>query len=46
MKVREESENVGLKPNMKTIKIIASSPAFIMMHSAYKLNKLGDNIQT
>ena len=26
MKVREESENVGLKPNMKTIKIIASGP--------------------
>ena len=24
----------------------SSSPAFIMMHSAYKLNKLGDNIQT
>ena len=26
MKVREESENVGLKPNMKTIKIIAAGP--------------------
>ena len=47
MKVKEESEKVGLKLNIQKTKIMAasSSPAFLMMYSAYKLNKQGDNIQ-
>ena len=45
MKVKEESEKVGLKFNIQTTKIMASSPAFLMMYSAYKLNKQGNNIQ-
>ena len=45
MKVKVESEKVGLKLNIQKMKIMASSPAFLMMYSAYKLNKQGDNIQ-
>ena len=55
MKVKEESENVGLKLNIQKTKIFlpailipvcaSSSPAFLMMYSAYQLNKQGDNIQ-
>ena len=45
MKVKEESEKVGLKLNIQKTKIMASSPAFLMMYSAYKLNKQGDNLQ-
>ena len=53
MQVKEESEKVGLKLNIQKMKIMAilipacvsSSPAFLMMYSAYKLNKQGDNIQ-
>ena len=39
MKVKEESEKVGLKLNIQKTKIMASSPAFCMVYSAYKLNK-------
>ena len=35
MKVKEESEKVGLKLNIQKTKIMASSPAFCMMYSAY-----------
>ena len=53
MKVKEESVKVGLKFNIQKTKIMAilipacasSSPVFLMMYSAYKLNKQGDNIQ-
>ena len=55
MKMKGESEKVGLKLNIQKTKIMASgpitsweissSPAFLMMYSAYKLNKQGDNIQ-
>ena len=65
MKVKVESEKVGLKLNIQKTKIMASaylrlliflpailipacassSPAFLMMYSAYKLNKQGNNIQ-
>ena len=65
MKVKVESEKVGLKLNIQKTKIMASaylrllifllailipacvssSPAFLMMYSAYKLNKHSDNIQ-
>ena len=44
MKVKEESEKVGLKLNIQKTKIMASIPEFLMMYSAYKLNKQGDNI--
>ena len=44
MKVKEESEKVGLKLNIQKTKIMLSSPAFLMMFSACKLNKQGDNI--
>ena len=37
MKVKVESEKVGLKLNIQKTKIMASSPAFLMMYSAYKL---------
>ena len=46
MKVKEESEKFGLKLNILKTKIMASSPTFRMMYSAYKLDKQGDNIQT
>ena len=46
MKMKEESEKVGLKLNIQKTKIMASSPAFLIMYSAYKLNKQGDNIQS
>ena len=83
MKLKEESEKVGLKLNIQKTKVMASgpitlwemdgetveavssaylrllifllailipasvssSPAFLMMYSAYKLNKQGDSIQ-
>ena len=45
MKVKEESEKVGLNFNIQKTKIMASGPAFLMMYSAYKLNKEGDDIQ-
>ena len=57
MKVKEESEKVDLKLSIQKTKIMASaylrlipacassSPAFLMIYSAYKLNKQGDNIQ-
>ena len=46
-------EKVGLKLNIQKTKIMtsgpitssSSSPAFLMMYSAYMLNKQGDNIQ-
>ena len=45
IKVKEESEKFGLKLNIQKTKIMASSPAFLTMYSAYKLNKQGENIQ-
>jgi len=45
MKVKGESEKVGLKLNIQKMKLMASGPAFLMMYSAYKLNKQGDSIQ-
>ena len=45
MKVKEESEKVGLKLSIQKSKIMASSPTFHMTYSAYKFNKQGDNIQ-
>ena len=65
MKVKEESEKVGLKLNIQKTNTMtsaylrlfifllailipgcaSSSPVFLMMYSAYKLNKQGDNIQ-
>ena len=45
MKVKEENEKAGLKLNIQKTEIMASSPAFHMMHSVFKLNKQGDNIQ-
>ena len=45
MKVKEESEKAGLKLNIQKMKVMASSPAFHIMYSAYKLNKQDDNIQ-
>ena len=44
MKVKPESEKAGLKLNIQKKKIMASSPAFHMMYSAYKLNEQSDNI--
>ena len=33
-------------PAILILACVSSSPTFLMMHSAYKLNKQGDNIQT
>ena len=44
MKVKEESKKPGLKLNIQKTKIMASSPEFHLMFSAYKVNKKGDDI--
>ena len=45
MKVKEESDKVGLNLNTQKTNIMASGPPFHMMYYEYKLNKQGDNIQ-
>ena len=39
------SEVVDISPGNLDSACASSSPAFLMMYSAYKLNKQGDNIQ-
>ena len=39
------SEAIDISPNILIPACASSSPAFHMMHSAYKLNKQGDNTQ-
>ena len=46
IKVKDESEKADLKLNIQKTEIMSSSPEFLMMYSAYKLNKQGDNIQS
>ena len=39
------SEVFDIPPAILIPAFVSSSPAFLMMYSAYKLNKQGDNIQ-
>ena len=39
------SEVIDISPSNLDSSLCSSSPAFLMMYSAYKLNKQGDNIQ-
>ena len=39
------SEVIDISPGILIPACVSSSPAFLMMYSAYKLNKQGDNIQ-
>ena len=39
------SEVIDISPSNLDSGCASSSPAFLMMYSAYKLNKQGDNIQ-
>ena len=39
------SEVIDISPGNLDSACASSGPAFLMMHSAYKLNKQGDNIQ-
>ena len=39
------SEVIDISPSNLDSSYVSSSPAFLMMYSAYKLNKQGDNIQ-
>ena len=39
------SEVIDISPGDLNSNCVSSSPAFLMMYSAYKLNKKGDNIQ-
>ena len=39
------SEDIDTSPSILIAACASSSPAFLMMYSAYKLNKQGDNIQ-
>ena len=39
------SEIIDILPAVLIPAYASSSPAFLMMYSAYKLNKQGDNIQ-
>ena len=39
------SEVIDISLSNLDSSLISSSPAFLMMYSAYKLNKQGDNIQ-
>ena len=44
MRVERGEWKNWLKTQHQKTKIMSSSPAFLMMYSAYKLNKQGDNI--
>ena len=39
------SQVIDISPSNLIPACVSSSPAFLMMYSAYKLNKQGDNIQ-
>ena len=39
------SEVIDISPSNLDFTYVSSSPAFLMMYSAYKLKKQGDNIQ-
>ena len=39
------SEVIDISPTILIPACVSSSPAFLMMYSAYKLNKQGNNIQ-
>ena len=39
------SEVIDISPSKLDSSCASSSPAFLMMYSAYKLNKQGDNIE-
>ena len=39
------SEVIDISPVILIPACVSSSPTFLMMYSAYKLNKQGDNIQ-
>ena len=39
------SEVIDISPSNLDSSFVSSSAAFLMMYSAYKLNKQGDNIQ-
>ena len=41
----ESEEVIDISPGNLDSTCVSSSPAFLMMYSAYKLNKQGDNIQ-
>ena len=45
MKLKEESEKLAQNSTFKKLRSFSPSPAILMIHSAYELNKQGDNIQ-